>query len=87
MGLMRREQTLAMPAALRRYVGDFRPIEPLLRRALAIAHALDLPLYDCIYLALAESVARPVITADRRLLARVTGPAWAASVRPLASFD
>lgn len=86
MGLMRREQTFAIPTALRRYIGEFRPIEPLVPRALAIAHMLDHPLYDCVYLALAESLARPVITADRRLLARVANTAWGASVHPLASF-
>lgn len=42
------------------------PSAPLLRRAFELAHALRHPTYDCIYLALAESLDMPLITADQR---------------------
>jgi len=43
-------------------------------RALAIALALGHPVYDCLYLALAERMGRVLVTADRRLL-RALDPA------------
>lgn len=62
------------------------PMEPLLRRAHAIAQALGHRVYDCFYLALAERETAPLVTADRRLLARIAGTPWAGHVRDLASF-
>ena len=49
---------------------------PLLRRARAIAEALDHAVYDCIYLAAAEAVRAPMITADRRLFDRASAGGW-----------
>ena len=43
---------------------------PLLERALHLAHEIDHPLYDCLYLATAEAVAATVATADRRFFDR-----------------
>ncbi|MBI1815645.1 MAG: type II toxin-antitoxin system VapC family toxin [Deltaproteobacteria bacterium] len=45
-----------------------RPSAPLLARALDIAHRLNHPVYDCIYLALAEREHAILVSADRRLL-------------------
>lgn len=42
--------------------------EPLERRALELALALGHPVYDCVYLALAERMERRLITADRRFI-------------------
>lgn len=50
---------------------DLRPSGPLLGRALALARRLRHPVYDCIYLALAQAEGTTLITADQRLLARV----------------
>ena len=41
--------------------------EPVLRRAGALAVELDHPVCDCIYLAWAETLETPLITADERL--------------------
>jgi predicted nucleic acid-binding protein len=49
-------------------VFDSRPIQPFIPRALLVAATLDHPIYDCIYLALAESLNLPFVTADARFL-------------------
>ena len=43
---------------------------PLLERALRLAHEIEHPLYDCLYLATAEAVGATVATADRRFFDR-----------------
>lgn len=43
------------------------PASPLIERALAIAIELSHPVYDCVYLALAESLDVRLLTADGRL--------------------
>lgn len=63
-----------------------RPLRPLASRAAAIARELDHPVYDCFYLALAEAEEAPLITADRRLLAVVSGTALATRVSQLGSL-
>jgi|SRR5712692_6644633 len=50
---------------------DLRPSGPLLGRALGLARRLRHPVYDCIYVALAQAEGATLITADQRLLARV----------------
>ncbi|SHJ12618.1 PIN domain-containing protein [Palleronia salina] len=42
--------------------------ELLERRALELALEIDHPIYDCVYLALAERMDRQLVTADRRFL-------------------
>lgn len=46
-------------------------------RAGAIALAVNHPAYDCFYLALSEAEDAPLITADRRLIAKVAGTPFA----------
>jgi predicted nucleic acid-binding protein len=48
-----------------------RPTRPLLPRAAAIARRLSHPVYDCVYLALAETERAPLVTADERLASRL----------------
>ena len=82
---LRRELTLAEASAAvaRLSAGaiEFLPTLPLLVPALAMAHRLKHPVYDCVYLALAESEDGMVVTADRRLLAAVRGTSWRRRVR------
>jgi predicted nucleic acid-binding protein len=47
---------------------DFRPTGPLLARALELARRLRHPVYDCVYLALAQEENATLVTADARLL-------------------
>ncbi len=63
-------EALAMATAL---LNRFVPMEDLTTRALSIACALDHPIYDCFYLALAEREQCPCITADKRLLEAAKG--------------
>jgi predicted nucleic acid-binding protein len=53
------------------------PLDSLAPRAVAISRALNHPVYDCFYLALAEERAAKLVTADRRLLGRLAGTEWA----------
>jgi predicted nucleic acid-binding protein len=49
---------------------DFLGTMGLVERALQLAHEIDHPLYDCLYLAAAEAVDATVVTADRRFFER-----------------
>jgi predicted nucleic acid-binding protein len=61
--------------ALRRMPLQFHPFAPLLEPAFEIATITGRSQYDCLYVALAELIDAPVITADRRLLVGLaTGP-------------
>ena len=46
------------------------PSEVLIERASYLAFELDHPVYDCLYLACAEVSGTPLVTADKRLVAR-----------------
>lgn len=63
--------------------GELVPLDMLLEAAANIARDIDHPVYDCFYLALAEARAVPLVTADKRLVARVAGSRFAPLVRPL----
>jgi predicted nucleic acid-binding protein len=62
----------------------WHPTSPLLPRALELARLSRHPVYDCVYLALAESVDGAVVTADESLL-RIAR-ARRIGARTLASF-
>lgn len=47
----------------------------LIDRALALANAQDISVYDACYVALAESFGVPLVTADERLAAKLAGTA------------
>ncbi len=49
---------------------ELMPMRPLLEPAARLAIALDYSAYDCIYLALAESLPCDLVTADARLAAK-----------------
>ena len=57
---------------------------PYTPRALSIARSLDHPIYDCVYLAIAEIDGDRMVSADRRFLTKVRQSAWADFVEELA---
>jgi predicted nucleic acid-binding protein len=71
-------------ASLPRFFARLVSLAPLATRSLEIAAELRHPVYDCFYLALAESEDTVVVTADRRLIGRLAGSRWDGLCRPLA---
>jgi predicted nucleic acid-binding protein len=71
-------------ASIARPFATLAPLAALLPRAAAIALELDHPVYDCFYLALSEARTAPLITDDRRLLAKLQATAF--QVRALQSW-
>lgn len=67
--LVSAEQIGEAMASLDRTIGHWREPEALIEAALKLCFALDHPVYDCLYLALALELGAPLVTADRRLLA------------------
>lgn len=78
-------QASATAASLPRFFGFLVSLIPLAARALQIAAELGHPVYDCFYLALAESENASLVTADRRLIGRLAGSRWAGLCQPLTS--
>jgi predicted nucleic acid-binding protein len=67
-GLWSEAQARAANAAIPRFFSRLVPIEELTPRAGEMVITLVHPIYDCIYLALAERERLPLITVDQRLI-------------------
>jgi predicted nucleic acid-binding protein len=72
------EQVAGLPSLVRSL--DEAPVLP---RALDIAGELGHPVYDCVYLALAEDQADRLVTADRKFLASLKGTRFEGLVQAL----
>jgi predicted nucleic acid-binding protein len=68
------EASLAISLLVRADI-ELVPMRSMARRAVDLSVALDHPAYDCMYLALAEAIERPFVTADARLLRRAAAAA------------
>jgi predicted nucleic acid-binding protein len=73
-------------ALVRRSGIDLRPAGPLLPRAMDLARRLGHPVYDCVYLALAEREEATLVTADQRLLRRLSARKLEIAVADLRSL-
>ena len=78
------------PAHARAFLGalplwfeSLTPASELYQPAFEMAHELGHPVYDCLYLALAERDQSHVITADRVFADRVAGSRWRILIRNL----
>ena len=60
---------------------------PLMPRALQLAIELGHPIYDCVYLALAEAQEDELLTADARFLKSVQGTGHQQRVRELGAWE
>ena len=70
------DQAKAMIQGLPSLFDHLTPYGELAERALEIAVLIGHPVYDCIYLALAERHRTHMVTADQKLLVRLSGTAW-----------
>lgn len=81
------QEVLSLFAELDDFAFDIRPTRPHVARALAIANAIEHPIYDCLYLALAEHLDIALISADRRFLDAVRRAGFSsAEIKLLADF-
>jgi predicted nucleic acid-binding protein len=51
---------------------ELLPMRSYMTAAIAIAVELDHPAYDCIYLAIADAIGLPIVTADEKLVGKVS---------------
>jgi predicted nucleic acid-binding protein len=56
-------------------------------RAVAIADQLDYPVYDCLYLALAEAEQASLVTADLHLLGKLRATPWEQWATSLSEYN
>lgn len=83
LGQLTRMQLQAIATALLGFFEELTSSRALLQRSVEMATSLDHPVFDCVYLALAEQTNSPVITADRRFAAKTAGTRWEALVEIL----
>jgi predicted nucleic acid-binding protein len=84
---MTSEQGEAMVRAVPMYFERLVPSGALVARAYALANRLNHPVYDCLYLALAEVESVELITDDARLVKAVTRTEFRKRVRLLDRVD
>jgi predicted nucleic acid-binding protein len=72
---------------LPRFFRELVPPDSLVQRALELSLAADHPIYDCVYLALAERRRDPLVTADERMAARFAGTAIGSVVVTLSQWQ
>ena len=75
-GQISREQAEASLKALPAWFEHLTPAAQLHEAAFSIAHALNHPVYDCLYIALAARDDTPLVTADAALVRRVRNTPW-----------
>lgn len=61
----------------------YEPDDELEARALAIALELDHPVYDCVYLALAEKTSATLVSADKKFIQTLAGTRFQPLAMPL----
>jgi predicted nucleic acid-binding protein len=87
LGRISQAQMDAIAGNLPRFFDDLVSASKLARRAVAIADQLDHPVYDCLYLALAEAEHAEMVTSDLRLLGKVRVTSWGQWVVDLIGYS
>jgi predicted nucleic acid-binding protein len=81
------DQARNMVRSLPKYMTELYPSMGLIERAFAIAMAIRHPVYDCLYVACAETTDATLVTADRQLCEAVAETRFAPLVRHLSDFS
>jgi predicted nucleic acid-binding protein len=87
LGRISQAQLGEIAANLPRFFDALVSATGLAPRAVAIAAQLDHPVYDCLYLALAEAEQADLVTADTRLVGRVRATSWEQRTVSLSEYD
>jgi predicted nucleic acid-binding protein len=87
LGRISRAQLGEIAANLPRFFDALVSATVLAPRAVAIAGQLDHPIYDCLYLALAEAEQADFVTADTRLVGKVQATSWEQRTVSLSQYD
>jgi len=86
LGRIGQDQVKEIAAILPRFFDGLIGTATIAPLAVAIAGELDHPVYDCLYVALAEARQARLVTADTRLLEKLRQSRWAAISLPLAEY-
>lgn len=87
LGCIGRDQVNEIAAVLPRFFDTLIGAAALAPRAVAIAGELDHPVYDCLYVTLAEARQARLVTADRGLLGKLRRTPWETNALYLADYN
>ena len=85
-GVIARSDAAALIATVTRQPINWADDESVAADALGIALALDRPIYDCMYLALARRIKAVLVTADARFVNALAGTQYRSDAILLAEF-
>lgn len=72
-GLLTAEQATARLKDLPSFFSRLLPAFDLVPDALALAKAVDLPIYDCVYVVASRRTGASLVTADNKIIAKLAG--------------
>ena len=87
LGRISQAQVDEIAASLPQFFDKLASAAGLVQRAVVIGGQLDHPVYDCLYLALAEAEETSLVTADLKLLGKVRATAWEQRTINLSEHD
>lgn len=85
-GLLSAGQADARLASLPGFFNRLLPTFDLVPEALELGLAADIPVYDCVYVVASRRTGASLVTADRRLIAKLAGKPEAGSVIHIADW-
>ena len=87
LGRINQDQVVEIAAILPRFFDALVGAADLAPRAVAIARELDHPVYDCLYVTLAEERRAKLVTADTRLLQKLQQTRWEPNAQDLSDYQ
>jgi predicted nucleic acid-binding protein len=87
LGRFKQDQVAEIAAILPRFFDALVGAADLAPRAVAIARELDHPVYDCLYVTLAEERRARLVTADTRLLEKLQQTRWEPNAQDLGDYQ